>query len=208
MCACSSQGPAPGQRPACRRGWSTANTWRRWQRPSGIGACPRRGALLQVAWGDTSRGPRTPWQRQAQSTPRQRRRQAWSAPTLTDPLEPRDGDFGRRPCFFDPVSPGLWPCRTHWQVHRAGLCRATPPGYSAAAEKPACAWERQPWQRQGACACAIGGTRRGQTSVGGMHAQCFCRLRHGPAASNEQCWSLASGVMPANRVHGRMRTQP
>eukprot|EP00966_Prymnesium_polylepis_P020228 466079-Prymnesium_polylepis.1 len=90
--------------------------------------------------------------------------------------------------------------RPHRQAHRVGLCRATPLGCYVAAERPAHVRERQPWQRQGVHVCGISGTRGGQASVGGRAPRTAC-LRHGPVAGNEQCRSLASGVMPANRAH-------
>eukprot|EP00966_Prymnesium_polylepis_P266094 6146652-Prymnesium_polylepis.1 len=34
------------------------------------------------------------------------------------------------------------------------------------------------------------------------------RLRHGPAAGNEQCRPLASGVVPANRAHECVDVSP
>ena len=44
-------GACTGPAAVCRRGRESANQWRRWQRPGGISACPRRGTLLQVSRG-------------------------------------------------------------------------------------------------------------------------------------------------------------
>ena len=89
------------------------------------------------------------------------------------PLGAARRGFRQTTLLLRPDASWRLPCRSHRQVHRAGLCRATPLGISVAAERPARARERQPWQRQGVCTCMISGTRRGQTSVGALHALCI-----------------------------------
>ena len=115
-------------------------------------AGPQRGTVLRVARGDSSRG-----QRAATAASASCRHSG-----KTPPIEPAPRSAARRGFRQTPIllrlravgqgAPGFGRVGPTDGGARGGLCRATPLGYSATAERPAHTRQREPPQRQ-ACVC-------------------------------------------------------
>ena len=180
------RGPAPGLRPARRRGRISATFGDGGSDCGGPGARPSvRGAAASGAEGSILGAAR------AATAARARRRRhsgddrPQPRPARSSPPMPPGGNFGGRPESLrnHARAPALSPAVPR-QVVRIGPRRAKTLGDSATAETPRVRNEREPPPRHALCTCSHSGTRNGQTPagacVGSLHWKPACVLETWP----------------------------